>query len=184
MTVTSFTPPERLLLGPGPSNVAPQVLAASAQPSIGHLDPAFSAMMEDLKDRLRGLMGTANPVTFPLSAPASLAMEAALANLLEPGDRAVIAQNGVFGGRMADIARRCGADVTLVETAWGKPVDLDALRDALAWVEAPKLVAFVHAETSTGVRSDAAAICAMAAEHGALSIVDCVTSLAGLPVEA
>ncbi|MEM1315723.1 MAG: alanine--glyoxylate aminotransferase family protein [Pseudomonadota bacterium] len=179
----TFTPPARLLLGPGPSNVSAEVLAAQAQPAIGHLDPAFSAMMEALKDRLRAVLRTENAVCFPLSAPASLAMEAALTNLIEPGDRVVIARNGVFGGRMAEIAGRAGAEVAAVESPWGAPVDVAAVRDALADGPAPKLLAFVHAETSTGVRSDAAALCALAREAGALSIVDCVTSLAGLPVE-
>ncbi|MEM6743856.1 MAG: alanine--glyoxylate aminotransferase family protein [Pseudomonadota bacterium] len=179
----SFIPPARLLLGPGPANVSPEVLAAQAQPAIGHLDPAFSEMMEEVKSRLRALLRTENEVCFPLSAPASLAMEAALANLLEPGDHAVIAQNGVFGGRMAEIARRCGAKTTVIEAAWGAEIDENAVREALKSVEKPKVLAFVHAETSTGVRSDAAALCAAARESGALSIVDCVTSLAGSPVE-
>ena len=178
----AFVPPARLLLGPGPCNVAPEVLAASAAPVIGHLDPAFQGLMEQVKARLRVAFGTENAVTFPLSAPASLAMEAALVNLLEPGDRAVIAVNGVFGGRMAEIARRAGAEVTTVEAPWGEPVDPAALGAALARAPGAKLVGFVLAETSTGVLSDAAALCAAARAAGALSVVDAVTALGGVPV--
>jgi alanine-glyoxylate transaminase/serine-glyoxylate transaminase/serine-pyruvate transaminase len=178
----AFVPPTRLLMGPGPSNVAPSVLAALAKPTIGHLDPEFCRLMDDIKGELRLAFRTANRVTFPLSAPASLAMEMALVTLLEPGDCAIIAENGAFGGRMADIARRAGAVVTRVSCAWGKPIDPEALASAIRAAPQAKLVAFVHAETSTGARSDAAALCALAREAGMLTVVDTVTGLGGIPV--
>ncbi|MCB1336920.1 MAG: alanine--glyoxylate aminotransferase family protein [Maritimibacter sp.] len=177
-----FKAPKRLLMGPGPSNVAPEVLAASAQATIGHLDPAFTAMMEEVKDLLRYAFQTKNQVTFPISAPASLAMEAGLVNVLEHGDTAIIAQNGVFGGRMADIVTRCGANLVLVETDWGKPVDLDKVAQAIKAHPGAKLLGFVHAETSTGAVSDAAALARMAADAGMLSLMDTVTGLGGVPV--
>lgn len=180
--MNAFMPPTRLLMGPGPSNVAPEVLAAQARSTIGHLDPDFTQLMELIKEQLRLAFRTVNRITFPLSAPASLAMEMALVTLLEPGDKAVVAQNGVFGGRMADIARRAGAEVRLVSCEWGRPVDLDAVRAAIRESPEAKLLAFVHAETSTGAWSDAAALCEMAREAGMLSIVDTVTGLGGIPV--
>ena len=179
----SFNPPRRILMGPGPSDVSPRVLAALARPTIGHLDPDFQALMEDIKAGLARLMNAQGYACIPLPAPGTAGMEAAIMNLLEPGDRAVIAINGVFGTRMADMAERAGASVTAVEHEWGKPVDPAKVEAALA--EGPaKVLAFVHAETSTGVRSDAAALCAIARKAGALSIVDCVTSLGGIPVDA
>lgn len=174
--------PNRLLMGPGPSNVSPEVLSALAQPTIGHLDPVFQEMMEEVKDLLRYAFQTENGVTFPISAPASLAMEAALVNLLEPGDTAIIAQNGVFGGRMADIAERAGAEVVLLQFEWGKPVDKEAVAEAVKANPRAKLLSFVHAETSTGVESDAAGLCRIARDAGVLSVVDTVTSLGGIPV--
>lgn len=169
-------------MGPGPSNVAPEVLAAQARPTIGHLDPGFVRLMELIKDQLRLVFQTGNRVTFPLSAPASLAMEMALVTLLQPGETAIIAQNGVFGGRMADIARRAGAEVRLVSCEWGKPVDPDAVRAAIRETPRAKLLAFVHAETSTGARSDAETLCSIANEAGMLTVVDTVTGLGGIPV--
>lgn len=180
--MNAFTPPLRLLMGPGPSNVSAEVAAALAQPTIGHLDPAFIALMEQIKDQLRAAFQTKNRMTFPLSAPASLAMEMALVTLLEPGDTAIIAQNGVFGGRRADIARRAGADVKLVAVEWGKPVDPLAVRAAIGETPHAKLLGFVHAETSTGACSDAATLCRLAREAGMLSVVDTVTGLGGVPV--
>jgi alanine-glyoxylate transaminase/serine-glyoxylate transaminase/serine-pyruvate transaminase len=181
--MNSFQPPRRTLMGPGPSDVSPRVLAALSRPTIGHLDPAFQDLMEEIKAGLSRLMNAPGYACVPLPAPGTAGMEAAIMNLLEPGDRAVVAVNGAFGGRMADMAGRAGAEVTLVEHAWGAPVDPARVEAALA--ERPaKVLAFVHAETSTGVRSDAAALCAAARRHGALSIVDCVTSLGGVPVDA
>lgn len=174
--------PSRLLMGPGPSNVSSDVLSAMAQPTIGHLDPAFQKMMEEVKDLLRYAFQTKNAMTFPISAPASLAMEAALVNLLEPGDTAIVAQNGVFGGRMADIAERAGAKVVLLQFEWGKPVCTETVAEAVKANPDAKLLAFVHAETSTGVESDAAELCCIAREAGMLTVVDTVTGLGGIPV--
>jgi len=174
--------PERLLLGPGPSNAHPRVLAAMSQPLVGHLDPAFLALLDQVQEDLRGLLGTRNAFTLPLSATGSAGMEACLVNLLEPGDPVVIGVNGVFGGRMSEVARRAGAKVTRVEAAWGEPLDEDAMADVIAR-ERPKVVAFVHAETSTGVLQQPGPIAAAAREAGALVVLDCVTSLAGLRLE-
>ncbi|WP_397397070.1 pyridoxal-phosphate-dependent aminotransferase family protein [Phenylobacterium sp.] len=179
----SFQPPRRILMGPGPSDVSPRVLAALSRPTVGHLDPAFQDLMEEIKGALARLFNAPDHACVPLPAPGTAGMEAALMNLLEPGDRAVIAVNGVFGGRMVDMAGRAGAEVVRVDAPWGEPVDVAAVEAALASGPA-KVLAFVHAETSTGVRSDAAALCALARRHGALSIVDCVTSLGGVPVDA
>ena len=179
----SFQPPRRILMGPGPSDVSPRVLSALSRPTIGHLDPAFQDLMEDIKAALSRLFNAPGYACVPLPAPGTAGMEAAIMNLLEPGDRVVIAVNGAFGGRMADMAGRAGAVVVTVEHDWGQPVDVARVEAALA--EAPtKVLAFVHAETSTGVQSDAASLCAAARRHGALSIVDCVTSLGGIPVDA
>jgi len=179
----SFQPPRRILMGPGPSDVSPRVLAALSRPTVGHLDPAFQDLMEEIKGALARLFNAPDHACVPLPAPGTAGMEAALMNLLEPGDRAVIAVNGVFGGRMVDMAGRAGAEVVRVDAPWGEPVDVAAVEAALASGPA-KVLAFVHAETSTGVRSDAAALCALARRHGTLSIVDCVTSLGGVPVDA
>lgn len=174
--------PERLLMGPGPSNVAPEVLAAGALPTIGHLDPLFQEVMEHVKELLRATFQTRNAMTFPISAPGSVAMESALVNLLEPGDVAIVGINGVFGGRMAEIAARCGAEVVTVEAEWGTPLDAGAMEAAIAANPGARLVAFVHAETSTGVETDPAPICAAAQAAGMLTVVDTVTGLAGIPV--
>lgn len=179
----SFQPPRRILMGPGPSDVSPRVLSALARPTVGHLDPAFQDLMEEIKAALARLFNAPEHACVPLPAPGTAGMEGALMNLLEPGDRAVIAVNGVFGGRMVDMAGRAGAEVIRVDAPWGEPVDVAAVEAALAQGPA-KVLAFVHAETSTGVRSDAAALCALARRHGALTIVDCVTSLGGVPVDA
>jgi alanine-glyoxylate transaminase/serine-glyoxylate transaminase/serine-pyruvate transaminase len=178
----SFQPPRRVLMGPGPSDVSPRVLAALARPTVGHLDPAFQALMEEIKAALQRLFNAPDHACVPLPAPGTAGMEAAMMNLLEPGDRAVVAVNGAFGGRMADMAGRAGAIVVTVDHAWGQPVDPARVEPALA--AAPtKLLAFVHAETSTGARSDAGPLCALAKKHGALSVVDCVTSLGGIAVD-
>jgi len=173
---------QRLLLGPGPSNAHPRVLEAMSQPLLGHLDPEFIALLDRLKAGLRTLFGTANELTLPISATGSAGMEAALVNLLEPGDAVVVGVHGVFGGRMAEVARRAGAQVTSVEATWGTALDPNAMAEAIARVK-PRAVSFVHAETSTGVCQPVEAIAASARDHGALVILDCVTSLAGLPVE-
>lgn len=179
----SFQPPRRILMGPGPSDVSPRVLAALARPTIGHLDPQFQALMEEIKAALQRLFNAPDHACVPLPAPGTAGMEAAMMNLLEPGDRCVVAVNGAFGGRMADMAGRAGATVVTVDHEWGQPVDPARVEAALA--EAPtKVLAFVHAETSTGSRSDAATLCGLARKHGALSVVDCVTSLGGIVVDA
>jgi alanine-glyoxylate transaminase/serine-glyoxylate transaminase/serine-pyruvate transaminase len=178
----SFQPPRRILMGPGPSDVSPRVLAALARPTVGHLDPVFQELMEEIKAALSRLFNAPDHACVPLPAPGTAGMEAAMMNLLEPGDRCVVAVNGAFGGRMADMAGRAGASVVTVDHDWGQPVDPSRVEAAL--VEAPtKVLAFVHAETSTGARSDAAALCGLARRHGALSVVDCVTSLGGIVVD-
>ncbi len=174
-----LTVPKRRLMGPGPSDAHPRVLEAMAKPLVGHLDPAFVEIMDEIKVMLRALFRTENEMTFVVSGPGSAGMEACLVNLLEPGDEAIICINGVFGGRMAEIAERCGATVTRVEAAWGEPVDPDAVRQALKGRRA-KLVAAVHAETSTGARSPIDEISRVAHEAGALFVADTVTSFCGI----
>ena len=167
-------------MGPGPSDVYPEVLAAMARPTIGHMDPAFVGFMDELNDLLRYSFQTDNTVTLPISAPGSAGMECCLVNLLEPGDEIVIASNGVFGGRMLEIARRCGAKPIAVEFEWGTPVDPGRVEEVLKAHPGAVALAFVHSETSTGVRSDAETLCRLAREHDCLSIVDAVTSLGGI----
>jgi len=179
---SSFNPPMRRLMGPGPSDVHPRVLGAMARPTIGHLDPEFSRMMEEVKEMLRYAFKTKNALTIPVSGPGSVGMETCFVNLVEAGDTVIVCQNGAFGGRMKENVERCGGTAVMVMDDWGKPVDVTKVEDALKANPGVKAVAFVHAETSTGVQSDAAAICALAQEHGALSIVDAVTSLGGTPV--
>ena len=171
---------KRELFGPGPTNVPESVLQALAQPTIGHLDPAFLGIMDEVGERLRYCFQTQNALTFVLSAPGSIGMEASFVNLLEPGDKVIICINGVFGGRMRDICERVGAEVIAIENDWGTPVDLDDLRQTLDAHSDVTAVAFVHAETSTGVRSDAKSIAEIAKSHGCLVVADCVTSLAGV----
>ncbi len=179
----TFKPRPRLLLGPGPSDVHPRVLEAMGRPTIGHLDPQFTAMMDELKELLRQAFRTQNALTIPLSGPGSVGMETCFVNLVEPGDTVVVCQNGVFGGRMRENVERCGARPVMVENEWGTAVDLDQARAALQAHPEAKVLAFVHAETSTGVKSDAQALCALAREHEVLSIVDAVTALGGIPLE-
>lgn len=179
----SFIPPARLLLGPGPSNVPPRILAALARPTIGHLDPRFVAMMDEVKVLLQQAFRTSNRLTLPISAPGSAGMEACFVNLIEPGDTVIVCRNGVFGGRMRENVMRLGAHCVLVEDPFGQAVSLDKVDAALKANPGAKALAFVHAETSTGAASDAAALCKLAREHGALSIVDSVTGLGGIPIE-
>lgn len=180
---SSFQPPARLLLGPGPSPVPQRILDALARPTIGHLDPRFIAMMDEVKALLRYAFRTENALTLPVSAPGSAGMETAFVNLIEPGDTVIVCRNGVFGGRMRENVVRIGATAVMVDDAFGRPVDLNKAAEALRANPGAKALAFVHAETSTGAVSDAAALCALAREHGALSIVDSVTGLGGIPVE-
>jgi alanine-glyoxylate transaminase/serine-glyoxylate transaminase/serine-pyruvate transaminase len=179
MTKLPTTP--RLLLGPGPSNVNPRVLEAMRAPLLGHLDPAFLTIMDGVQERLRHLFGTSNAVTLPLSATGSAGMEACLANLLERGDEIVVGVAGVFGERMCDVARRIGAKVIRVETEPGTALDPTEMADAIERTR-PSVVAFVHAETSTGVLQPVEEISAAARRAGALLVLDCVTSLGGVPV--
>ena len=179
MAFTSFNPPVRTLMGPGPSDVHPRVTSAMARPCIGHLDPAFVGMMDEVKQMLQYAFQTENQLTIPVSAPGSAGMEATFQNLLEHGDKTIICQNGVFGGRMKEVAERCGATVVMVEDEWGKPVDPQKVEDALKANPDAKLLAFVHAETSTGARSDAKTLSKLAHDHDCLVLVDAVTSLGG-----
>jgi len=179
MSITSFNPPVRTLMGPGPSDVHPRVTSAMARPCIGHLDPAFVGMMDEVKQMLQYAFQTQNQLTIPVSAPGSAGMEATFQNLLEIGDKAVVCQNGVFGGRMKEVVERCGATAIMVEDDWGKPVDPQKVEDTLKAHPEAKLLAFVHAETSTGARSDAQTLSKLAHDHDCLSLVDAVTSLGG-----
>lgn len=176
-----LSPPTRLLLGPGPSPVAPSVLDALSKPVIGHLDPEFIRIMDETSQQLRAVFRTSNPLTFPVSGTGSAGMETALVNVLEPGDPIVIGVNGVFGGRMADAAARAGAVVTTVEAPWGEIVDPATLGEAAASAKA-KVVALVHAETSTGVRSPIGQV-RDAIGPEPLLLVDSVTGLGGIPLE-
>lgn len=176
---TSFNPPQRILMGPGPSDVSPRVLSAMAKPTIGHLDPAFVGMMDELKAMLQYAFQTKNALTLPISGPGSVGMETCFVNLLEPGDKVIVCQNGVFGGRMKENVERCGAQAIMVMDAWGTAVDPEKVEAALKANPDAKVVAFVHAETSTGALSDAKTISALAHQYGALSLVDAVTSLGG-----
>ncbi|MCF6293560.1 MAG: alanine--glyoxylate aminotransferase family protein [Robiginitomaculum sp.] len=176
----SFHPPSRVLMGPGPSDVPSRVLKAMAQPTIGHLDPAFVGMMDEIKTMLRQAFCTDNGMTFAVSAPGSAGMECCFANLVEPGDEVIVCINGVFGGRMKENVERMGGTVIVVKDNWGEPVSLDKVEAAFTANSNAKLLAFVHAETSTGVRSDAKALCNLARKNGALSLVDAVTSLGGI----
>jgi len=175
----SFHPPQRTLMGPGPSDVSPRVLAAMARPTIGHLDPAFVELMDSLKRLLKYAFQTDNRLTMPVSGPGSVGMEICFVNLVEPGDEVVVCQNGVFGGRMRENVERCRGQAVMVENRWGEPVDPEALERALSQHPQAKMVAFVHAETSTGVRSDARTLVEIAHRHDCLTIVDTVTSLGG-----
>jgi alanine-glyoxylate transaminase/serine-glyoxylate transaminase/serine-pyruvate transaminase len=180
---SSFFPPQRTLMGPGPSDVSPRVLAALARPTIGHLDPEFVRLMDDIKRLLQFAFQTENPLTLPVSAPGSAGMETCFVNLVSPGDTVIVCQNGVFGGRMKENVERCGATAVMVQDEWGQPVSPEKVEAAFSAHPEANLLAFVHAETSTGVRSDAETLCAIASRNDALSIVDCVTSLGGIPVE-
>ncbi len=179
----TFNPPVRTLMGPGPSDVHPRVLAAMARPTIGHLDPAFQDLMEEIKTLLRYAFQTDNAITFPVSAPGSAGMESCFVNLVEPGDKVVICRNGVFGARMQENVERCGGIAILVDDPWGQAISADKLRTTLEAHPDTAIVAMVHAETSTGAASDVAALCAIAREHDCLTIVDSVTAIGGIPLK-
>ncbi|MFO1417356.1 MAG: alanine--glyoxylate aminotransferase family protein [Methylotetracoccus sp.] len=183
MSIRSFNPPVRTLMGPGPSDVNPRILEAMSRPTIGHLDPAFVGMMDEMKILLQYAFRTSNELTFPVSAPGSAGMETAFVNLVEPGDKVIVCQNGVFGGRMKENVERCGATAIMVEDDWGRAVDPNKVEQALKANPDASILAFVHAETSTGARSDAATLTRLAHEHDCLVIVDAVTSLGGIPLK-
>lgn len=179
MANSPFYPPQRILMGPGPSDVSPRVLQAMARPTLGHLDPLFVGMMDEVKSLLQYALQTQNDLTMPISAPGSAGMEACFANLVEPGDKVIVCQNGVFGGRMKENVERFGGTAVMVMDDWGKPVDPNKVEAALKANPDAKILAFVHAETSTGVRSDAKLLTELAHQHNCLVIVDAVTSLTG-----
>jgi alanine-glyoxylate transaminase/serine-glyoxylate transaminase/serine-pyruvate transaminase len=168
---------DRILMGPGPCNPYPEATAGLVRPMLGHLDPEFLQILDETCDRLRTVWATANPLTLPISGTGSAGMEAAFVNTVGPGDVVVIGVNGLFGERMCDVAARCGAEVIRVDADWGTPLDPEAVTGAHP---DPKLIGLVHAETSTGVRNDVAAVAA--AKGDALLLADCVTSLGGIPV--
>ena len=175
----SFNPPTRTLMGPGPSDVHPRILNAMSRTTIGHLDPSFVMMMDEVKEMLQYAFKTENELTMPISAPGSAGMEACFVNLVEPGDKVIVCINGVFGSRMKENVTRIGGKAVIVEDKWGAPVDPQKLDQALTDNPDAKIVAFVHAETSTGALSDAKLLCKTAKNHGCLTIVDAVTSLVG-----
>lgn len=181
--IKSFHPPRRTLMGPGPSDVPQRVSNAMAQPTIGHLDPMFVHMMDEIKILLQFAFQTKNELTIPVSAPGSAGMETCFANLMEPGEKVLVCINGVFGGRMKENVLRMGGEVICVEDAWGHAVDLNKVEEVLKANPDISLLAFVHAETSTGVQSDAKELCALAKKYGCLSIVDAVTSLGGIELD-
>jgi alanine-glyoxylate transaminase/serine-glyoxylate transaminase/serine-pyruvate transaminase len=179
----SLDVPTRILLGPGPSAVHPRVLRALGTPLVGHLDPAFIELMEETKALLRSVFMTTNELTLPISATGSAGMEACLVNLLEPGDTAIVGVNGVFGTRMVDIVERCGATAVKVEAPWGRIIEPDAVAAAVRGAPRAKLVALVHAETSTGAWQPLDEIGRLVRDAGMLLVADTVTSLGGCPVQ-
>jgi alanine-glyoxylate transaminase/serine-glyoxylate transaminase/serine-pyruvate transaminase len=183
MQYSPFNPPVRTLMGPGPSDVHPRILEAMSRPTIGHLDPAFIQMMEEVKALLQYAFQTKNELTMPVSAPGSAGMETCFANLVEPGDKVIVCQNGVFGGRMKENVERCGGTAIMVEDTWGEAVDPTKLEEALKNNPDACIVAFVHAETSTGAQSDAETLVKLAHQYDCLTIVDAVTSLGGTPIK-
>ena len=180
--MNSIRVPQRVLLGPGPSDVPARVLLAMAQPTIGHLDPVFLQMMDQIRVGLQQVFRTKNEMTLAISGTGSAGMETTFVNLVEPGDRVLIGINGVFGNRMKDVASRCGAQVQTVEAPWGRIIEQEKMIEAIRSFR-PKVVAIVNAETSTGVHQPVDRLGPAAHEHGALFLVDCVTSLGGAPVE-
>jgi alanine-glyoxylate transaminase/serine-glyoxylate transaminase/serine-pyruvate transaminase len=179
----SFNPPVRTLMGPGPSDVHPRVLAALSRPTLGHLDPKFVEMMDELKNLLQYAFQTRNELTLPVSAPGSAGMETCFVNLVEPGDKVIVCVNGVFGARMKENVERLGGSAIVVEDTWGEPVDPNKVADAFKKNPDTRILAFVQAETSTGALSDTRTLVSIAHQHHALAIVDAVTSLGGVPVK-
>ncbi|MEC4725206.1 alanine--glyoxylate aminotransferase family protein [Shewanella sp. D64] len=183
MNFQSFNPPRRILMGPGPSDISPEVLASLSRPVIGHLDPLFVGMMDEVKALLQYAFQTKNEFTIALSAPGSAGMEACFVNLVEAGDKVIVCRNGVFGDRMIQNVTRIGAEAIIVDSPWGRAVEVDKVEQALIANPDAKFIAFVHAETSTGAVSDAKTLCALAQKYHCLSIVDAVTSLGGIEVK-
>ncbi len=182
MKSTSFIPPNRTLMGPGPSDVSSRVLEAMARPTIGHLDPIFIKMMDEVKSLLQYAFQTDNELTYAISAPGMAGMECCFANLVEENDKVIICKNGFFGERMKENVERYGGIPIIVNDEWGKKVDINKVEEALKENQDAKIVAFVHAETSTGVKSDPKALTKLAHDYGCLSVVDTVTGLAGVPL--
>lgn len=172
----------KLLMGPGPSNSDPRVLRALSEPTLGHLDPDFVALMDETTELLRYVFNTKNKLTIPISATGSAGMETAFVNSVEPGDKVIVCVAGVFGERMVDVAERAGAEVVRVDAQWGKPIDPEDVKKALAAHSDAKVLAIVHAETSTGVLQPLDDIVNMAHDAGLRVIVDAVTSLGGMDV--
>ncbi len=181
--IKSFHPPLRTLMGPGPSDVNPRVTSAMGAATIGHLDPEFVRLMDEVKLLLQYAFKTRNRATIPISAPGSAGMEACFVNLVEPGDKIIVCQNGVFGGRMKENVERCGATAIMVQDAWGEPVDPNKVEEALQANPDSKMLAFVHAETSTGACSDVRLLTSLAHKFDCLSLVDSVTGLAGVELD-
>lgn len=181
-TAPAFHPPRRTLLGPGPSDVPPRVLEALARPTVGHMDPEYLRLMDALSELLRAVFRTKNPLTLALSGTGTAGMEGCVANLIEPGDEMIVAVKGVFGGRMKEVAERCGATVHTVEAPWGEVIPAAAVEEALAAHPAVKVVGIVHAETSTGVHQPLEEISELTHRAGALFLVDTVASLGGMDV--
>ncbi len=181
--MNELNPVPRTLMGPGPSDVNPRVLSALSKPTIGHLDPQFIQLMDSIKGLIQYTFQTKNEITLPVSAPGSAGMEACFVNLLEPGDKVIVCQNGVFGGRMKENVERCGAEAVMVQDEWGNAVDPEKVESALKQHPDAKVLAFVHAETSTGAESDAKTLCQLAQKYDCLTIVDTVTSVGGVNVD-
>src|SRR3982751_2177569 len=179
---SAATPPVRTLLGPGPSDIHPRVLAALARPTVGHLDPYYLRIMDELQLMLREVFRTKNRMTMAISGTGSAGQEATVLNLVKPGERGLVCINGVFGGRLADMAERAGGEVTKIERPWGEVFTLADVKEALARVK-PKVVAVVMAETSTGAWQPIEEIAAAVRDAGAMLILDTVTALGGIPVE-
>ena len=182
MKEQSFIPPSRMLMGPGPSDVSARVLEAMARPTIGHLDPQFISMMDEIKKLLQYTFITSNELTFAVSAPGMAGMECCFANLVEPDDKVIIAKNGFFGERMKENVERFGGIPIVIDDDWGNKVDLNKIEEALKEHPDTKIIASVHAETSTGALTDPKSITKLAHDYGCLSIVDTVTGLAGVPL--
>ncbi|MFQ5708940.1 MAG: pyridoxal-phosphate-dependent aminotransferase family protein [bacterium] len=181
--IGELNPSQRILLGPGPSNVHPRVYRALATPLLGHLDPEFLQVMDEIQTMLRQVFQTQNPFTIAVSGTGSAGMEAALVNVIEPGDSVIVGVNGVFGNRISDIVARCGGRPVPLQQPWGEAIDPQQVEDALKKTSAVKAVALVHAETSTGVQQPLSEVGRLCQQAGALFIVDAVTSLGGVPVK-